>query len=600
MSSSTQTQKNGTQSSSKAQYLELMRRLQDHETYFKYCLKISEFGTKQMIPFKMNSIQKILHSVAEKQLKEDGHVRIIVLKARRAGISTYIQARMFKYGATNFNKRCHITTHSKDTTQEMFNMARAFAEFYPKHIKPEMYYSGKSELWWGKKEGGGLNSSYSLSTVEGSEVRGAAIDMLHCSEVASWGKSARDYASGLMNCVVQGHNTEIFLESTAQGVGNFYYKEYWRADQGHSAFKTVFFPWYMMDEYSMDFANENEKKKFMDSLGGEDRYGGKEEVDLLGRTTTYETLDGELTFTVTPEQLKWRRYMIDGNCQGDIHIFHQEYPSYAREAFVASGRSAFDSHCLSQMYFEAEEYRTFNLGKRFAVPVNEFKERDIFNTKRYYLDPNAQGEFQVWNPPQEGKQYRIGVDVSEGILVDGNSDSSVITVMDCENYEEAATWCGKIDPDLLAWVCTAIGRWYKGALLCVENNNHGLVTLKFLQSVHQYDNLYVEKALDERGQRQKKKLGFSTNIKTRPLILDHLRQIIRERVLVIHSKETIDELQTFVVHANGKEAAQSGSHDDRVMSLALSSYMCHMYPYQDYTPSYFPVERNQREIYVGA
>ena len=577
-----------------------MRKLKDHKAYFQYCLKISEFGTKQMIPFQMNPIQKILHSVAEKQLKEEGHVRLIVLKARRAGISTYIQARMFKYGATNFNKRCHITTHSKDTTQEMFNMARAFAENYPKHIKPEMYYSGKSELWWGKKEGGGLNSSYSLSTVEGSEVRGAAIDMLHCSEVASWGNRAREYATGLMNCVVQGHNTEIWLESTAQGVGNYYYREYWRADQSESAFRPVFFPWYMMKEYRMDFVDDNEKDKFMSSLGKEERYGKQEETELLGRSVSYDTLDGEVTFTVTPEQLKWRRYMIDGNCQGDLEIFHQEYPSYAREAFVASGRSAFDSHCLSQMYFEAEEYRNLYRGKRFSVPVNQFKDRHGLSGMRYYLDPDPQGELVVWNPPQEGKQYRIGVDVSEGLLIDGKADWSVITVMDCENYEEVATWAGKIDPDLLAWVCTAIGRWYKGALLCVENNNHGLVCLKFLQTIHHYDNLYIEKALDERGQRQKRKLGFSTNMKTRPLILDHLRQIIREKILVIHSKETIDELQTFVVHANGKEAAQAGSHDDRVMSLALACYMIHMYPYHETTRSYFPVAANRRELYVNA
>ena len=66
-------------------------------------------------------------------------------------------------------------------------------------------------------------------------------------------------------------------------------------------------------------------------------------------------------------------------------------------------------------------------------------------------------------------------------------------------------------------------------------------------------------------------------------ILDHLRQIIRERVLVIHSKETIDELQTFVVHANGKEAAQSGSHDDRVMSLALPSHVPHVSVSRVYT-----------------
>ena len=57
---------------------ELMDRLQDHDTYFQYCLKIQELGTKNLIPFIMNPVQKILHGIAQKQLKEKSQVRIIV------------------------------------------------------------------------------------------------------------------------------------------------------------------------------------------------------------------------------------------------------------------------------------------------------------------------------------------------------------------------------------------------------------------------------------------------------------------------------------------------------------------------------------------
>ena len=72
------------------------RLVNDDELYFYEALKIVEFGTKKLIPFRLNLPQKILHLMAEQQLKEDDHVRIIVLKARRFGISTYIQARFFK------------------------------------------------------------------------------------------------------------------------------------------------------------------------------------------------------------------------------------------------------------------------------------------------------------------------------------------------------------------------------------------------------------------------------------------------------------------------------------------------------------------------
>jgi len=578
----------------------LLNKLQDPLIYFSYALKIVEFGTKKLVPFKLNSIQRILHSIAEKQLDDQGQVRIIVLKARRAGISTYIQGRMFRHAATHFNKKVHITTHSRETTQEMFGMARIYEQNYPAIIKPEMYYSGKSELWWGSREGGGLNSSYSLSTVEGAEVRGAAIDLLHCSEVASWGKGASEYATGLMNCVVQGNDTEIWVESTAQGVGNWFYKEYWRADKGESAFEVAFFPWYMMDEYQIAFGSEEEKEEFAEDVGKNIRYGLQEEKDLLNAETNYVLNDGTvLDFSISLENLKWRRFMIDGNCQGDLTIFHQEYPTTPREAFVASGRSAFDAITLSKWWFRTEERIKITPPVLYDVPVNEFKDEYGSETMRYFLRKHPEGSMTVWNPPQVGRQYRMGVDVAEGILVDGrDSDYSVVVVLDAETYEECATWSGRIDPDLLAWIVCSIGYWYNNALAAVENNNHGLLTLKFLSTVHRYDNIYIEKALDERGQRQKKKLGFSTNIKTRKLILDHLRRLIREDQIEIWSKKTIDELQTFVVHADGKEAAQSGSHDDRVMSLAIGSYMCHMMPHD---PSLsFNHSSYRREYFIPA
>ena len=255
-------------------------------------------------------------------------------------------------------------------------------------------------------------------------------------------------------------------------------------------------------------------------------------------------------------------------------MFHQEYPTTAREAFVASGRSAFDSIKLTQMWFDADERERESPPKKFEIPVNGFTYKDGAEKMRYFMKKDVGGERAVFNPPQTGKEYRIGVDVSEGILNQtGDTDYSVVTVLDAETYEECATWSARIDPDLLAWIITTIATWYNMALVAVENNNHGLLTLKFLSTIHKYENLYIEKALDERGQRQKRRLGFNTNIKTRKLILDLLRRLIREGAIDIFSKSTVDELQTFVVNKDGKEAAQHGCHDDRVMSLAIAAYM---------------------------
>ena len=112
----------------------------------------------------------------------------------------------------------------------------------------------------------------------------------------------------------------------------------------------------------------------------------------------------------------------------------------------------------------------------------------------------------------------------------------------------------------------------------MERNNHGLVTLKFLSDVHLYPNVYSEKILDERSSRTARKLGFHTTVKSKPLIIDYLKELIRERELKIHSPKILDELQTFVNFPNGKMAAQSGSHDDCVMALAIATFGCKMFP----------------------
>ena len=552
----------------------------DDELYFYECLRIVEFGTKKLIPFKLNIVQKILHSIAQAQLKKDKHVRVVVLKARRFGISTYIQARLFKRCALQFNKTVHIATHDRATSDTMFNMARIMEQNYPEVIKPDVMYSGKRELTWGSPEGGGLNSKYALSSVGGAEVRGDAIDYLHCSEISSWGDKAREFSIGLQNCVLSGYDTEIWLESTAKGVGNFFYDEFWRAWDGNSGFVSAFFPWFIFGEYKTPLDSEETKNdRFENSLGSEKRYGGREELDLLGKTKSYE-LDGHsITFKITLEHLKWRRRTIDTQCQGDILLFNQEYPVTEESAFISSGRSVFDLGVLSSMLLSSNELYETKPPEKYRVPVNEFRKSRGISKQRYYLDKDEMGELQVWSHPIHAREYRVGCDVSEGIEISNrDTDFSVICIIDAETLEECSLWRGKLDPDLLAWVLTALGKYYNNALVGVERNNHGLTTLTCLRNVHNYPNMYFEKILDERTNRKQKKLGWNTTLKSKPLMINNLRELIREDEIEVRSKELIHEMNAFVHHPDGKMGAQQGSHDDCVIAYSIALMMAHLHP----------------------
>lgn len=55
--------------------------------------------------------------------------------------------------------------------------------------------------------------------------------------------------AGLMQAVPEGGDSEIILESTANGLGNAYHRQWVSAVAGESAFRAVFLPWHMHEEY---------------------------------------------------------------------------------------------------------------------------------------------------------------------------------------------------------------------------------------------------------------------------------------------------------------------------------------------------------------
>ena len=555
--------------------LGLIKRLKDDPIlYFNTCLQIQNFGTGELIPFGLNEVQTIMHSMMERQLAEHKHVRMIVLKARRFGISTYVQGRYFRHAAMNRNKVVQITTHSKAATDVMFAMTRTMEQNLPKEVKPQLKYSGRRDLHWGSEDGG-LNSSYSLSTVGGREVRGSKIDYLHCSEVASWTAGGEDYLLGLLNCVVQGFDTEAVIESTAQGVGGVFHDMYWDAAEGNSGWEAIFFPWYLYSHYSKPFGSEEEKEKFKSELGQDKRYGGEAEESLLGISCEYDVGDEVKKFTIDLENLNWRRQCIKTQCQNDLRKFHQEFPTNAREAFVTTGRGVFDMDVLGNLVLDSQRLQRERPSEGFHIPVQSWRDK---GGEKYIIEAMDEGGLQVWERPTPNKEYRIGADVSEGIDVGRDTDWSVAVVLNAESMDEVATLRVKIDPDLFAWQLASLGKWYNNAKLLVERNNHGLVTLKFLSDVHLYPDIYSEKILDERSSRSARKLGFHTTVKSKPLIIDYLKELIREDEIKLRSPKVLDELQTFVNFPNGRMAAQSGSHDDCVMALAIACFGCKMFP----------------------
>jgi len=88
-----------------------------------------------------------------------------------------------------------------------------------------------------------------------------------------------------------------------------------------------------------------------------------------------------------------------------------------------------------------------------------------------------------------------------------------------------------------------------------------------------YPYTYQQVQHDKTTDTETVKLGFTTTVRTKPMIIDMLRASLRLNEMTIWSRLTLQEMLTFIVTEAGKLEAEAGTHDDAVMALALANYL---------------------------
>ena len=230
---------------------------------------------------------------------------------------------------------------------------------------------------------------------------------------------------------------------------------------------------------------------------------------------------------------------------------HQEYPRFPEEAFIKSGNPVFDIDMLDEMHLIDPDRGYFHL---YSDGNGEFR-------------ATPEGELAVWQYPELDGVYVIGADVAEGLSY---GDYSSAHIIDAATGILVAHWHGHIEPDLFGDLLAELGWWYNTALLGVENNNHGLTTLKAAQK-HGYRNLYKQRRMGHVRPEATEILGWRTTVTTKPLAIDELNMNLRDGAIEVYCGKTIAELKTFVRKENGKMAGSP--HDDRTISLAIANQM---------------------------
>jgi hypothetical protein len=89
------------------------------------------------------------------------------------------------------------------------------------------------------------------------------------------------------------------------------------------------------------------------------------------------------------------------------------------------------------------------------------------------------------------------------------------------------------------------------------------------------------------------KMGWQTNLRTKPFMIDKLAEFIREFHLGIYSDLIIAEAFTYIIEDNGKTNAQPGTHDDTIMACAIMLQLLLEGKGDFYTPE-IPIDQRGR------
>lgn len=285
----------------------LIQILQSLPLFAKNFLKIRT-KSGRVEPFVLNRAQEHIHARLEAQKAATSKVRALILKGRQQGCSTYVQARDLHIVCTGRGKKAFILTHEAEATKNLFNMTKRYIDNIPEGLIPLPDNSSAKELIFRS-----LDSGYAVGTAGNKSAgRSQTIQIFHGSEVGYW-PNAEEHAKGILQAVPNEAGTEIILESTANGIGNYFYNMWMAAISGQSDFQAIFVPWYWQPEYRVFQLEDTPLTEDEEKLFEEHHADG-----------------------LTREHLYWRRKKLlefSNDYLTACELFGVEYPMTAIDAF---------------------------------------------------------------------------------------------------------------------------------------------------------------------------------------------------------------------------------------------------------------------------
>lgn len=547
------------------------------------------------ILFRLSRPQRMFVEKLEAQRLAGKPIRIVLLKARQWGGSTTSQLYMAWLQLVHkVSLNSVIVSQTKKTSFAIKAMYDRALRNYPLELLHQMgeAYSDKEP----KMVNVGISGDYkmipqrdctiTIASYEAPDaIRGDNYSLVHCSEVGIWAPTEKKTPEAIVRSACSGvllrPYTMIIYESTANGTGNFFQREYDAAKAGESQFDSLFVSWFDIDLYATPIPEE-EKEAFAqwlwDNRFNQNTESNREDPGIYNWWLWEQG--------ATLEGIKW--YISERRGKDSHDVMASEFPTDDIEAFVHSGAKVFDK-------YKVEAFKNACRPPAFIGDVYADGDagEDAFRNLRFNED--RKGQLWVWALPEVDDSEVVTDRYLTVVDIGGRShkaDWSVIVVFDRlymiggGKPTVVAQWRGHIDHDILTWKAAQIAKFYDNSLLVIESNtletrdrdrfvdgDQSQFILNQLGDV--YPNLYTrhkpEDVIDEGAP---VKYGFHTNVSTKPMVISTLVKVVREGLYIERDQRCLDEYLTYEQKKNGSYGAIAGKHDDLLMTRAIGLHIC--------------------------
>lgn len=519
---------------------------------------------------------------------------MVILKARQLGFSTLTQAMLIHECTLRERVEAVVVAQDGKTGDKLYQIGERIYTNLPDDpfLKPKLGRHRRSKYL--HFAGDGLwqmgqvypDSHYTVDTAgEYQAGRGTTPTRMHLSELAFWPQIGQKL-DGLMQAIPDTPDTLVVYESTANGFNEF--KDIWDdAEAGHSDFIPFFWPWWKDEEYSLDFASETEREHF--KVGDEGNPFAEREPDLVEH------------HGLSLEQLNWRRWTIANKCRGDLRIFDQEYPTIPEDAFIATGQKVFDPYRVQQLIRRVEQVDPKTTSPDNPGPqIGDFKPAEMRTQINRSGDSiqipgsalwvprqpgmhNPSAPFRLWLPSEEKPQgdYVIGVDVSGGNTETTREvDYHAIEVIDHKTLEQVAEYRTRnMVAEDLAKLLLMTALHFNDAWIAIERTGgFGSPLLRILYLDYRYMFIYRPKKFGNAAERTENRLGWDTNQRTKPELVEGMAGLIQNEVDGVKSRFLAEEISTYTRTEKGTMEAEPGKFDDLLMAYMIAQQVARELP----------------------